>query len=56
MVLVKLLELVGNHIYLQCVNCFLSDNQVFMYQIYCIRSAFWYVYSRWRYGGGEGAE
>ena len=31
MILVKLLELVGNHIYLQYANCFLSDNQVVMY-------------------------
>lgn len=41
MVLVKLLELIGNHVrvYLHCVSCFLSDNQVVMYLIYCIRSA-----------------
>jgi hypothetical protein len=33
MVLVKLLELVGNHIYMCYINCFLPDSQVVLYQI-----------------------
>jgi len=35
MVLVKLLELVGNHIYLQYANCFLFDNQVVTFCTRC---------------------